>query len=268
MGEISVLFPVAATSDPSDLNRAHRSITEQTSPPAEIVLVTNQSLTEDTETAINDLVNTHSISRHEHFPDAKGLGGVLQAGLKGCLMPFVARMDADDISEPERFTHQLNVLKETNAHIVGSHLAEFRDDPEPPERTRKVPTSHNEIAEWMPWRCPVNHPTVMFDREAVLDAGGYRDFPLMEDWDLWARGLAAGLQFRNLNQTLVRANVNNLVDRREGLNYAMAEIQMAWKLRKLGVASPRDTLQHLCLRVPPRLLPSYIGKRIYDIFAR
>lgn len=268
MSNISVLLPVSATSDPEELHRAHRSIIEQTKPPAEVVLVTNQSLTQDIETAINDLVKTHSISRHEHFLDAQGLGSVLQAGLKSCSEPFVARMDADDISEPERFTNQLTVLTETEADIVGSNLAEFRGDPEAPERTRKVPTSHDEIVEWMPWRCPVNHPTVMFDREAVLNVGGYRDFPMMEDWDLWARCLAAGLRLRNLDQIFVRAEVNDLVDRRGGLDYAKAEIQMARELRKLGIASSRDTLQHLYLRVPPRLLPPYKRERIYDVFAR
>lgn len=268
MSDISALLPVAATSDPDGLYRAHRSIAEQTTAPSEIVLVTNQPFPEDIETAISDLVNTHSVSQHEHFPDAQGLGGVLQAGLKRCSEPFVARMDADDIAEPERFDTQLTVLTETDADIVGSHLAEFRDDPKTSERMREVPTSHNEIAEWMPWRCPVNHPTVMFDREAVLEAGGYRDFPMMEDWDLWARCLAAGLQFRNLDQALVRAEINDLADRRGGLDYAEAEIRMARELRQLDIASQRDTLKHLFLRVPPRLLPADTREKIYQIFAR
>lgn len=268
MSSISVLLPVAVTSDPASLHRAHQSISEQTTSAAEILLITNQPLPDDVKSAIDDLVSTCSDSRHEHIPNVEGLGGVLQAGLKRCTEPFVARMDADDIAEPERFAEQLNVLKETNADIVGSQLTEFRDDPEQPERKREVPTSHDEIAEWMPWRCPMNHPTTMFDREAVLDAGGYRDFPMMEDWDLWARSLAAGLRFRNLDQTLVRAEVNDLVDRRGGLDYAKAEIQMAWELRKLNIASPKDTLQHLTLRIPPRLLPQQVREAAYQTFAR
>jgi hypothetical protein len=177
-------------------------------------------------------------------------------------------MDADDIAEPERFAEQLTVLRETEADIVGSHLAEFRNDPEQPERTREVPMTHNEISEWMPWRCPMNHPTTMFDRDAVLDVGGYRDFPLMEDWDLWARCLAAGLLFQNLDQTLVKAHVDDLADRRGGLDYTRAEFRMALELRELQIASRRDTLKHLSLRIPPRLLPSQIFDRIYQLFAR
>lgn len=268
MSNISVLFPVSAPSAPDGLHRAHRSIAEQTTPPDEIVIVTNQSLPKEIETAINDIVRIHPVSRHEHIPDAQGLGGVLQAGLQRCSERFVARMDADDVAEPQRFASQLTVLMETETDIVGSYLAEFYDDPETPERTREVPIAHNEIAEWMPWRCPMNHPTIMFDRKAVLEAGGYRNFPMMEDWDLWARCLAAGLQFHNLNQTLVRAELNNLVDRRGGFDYAKAEIRMARELRELGIASRWDTLQHLFLRVPPRLLPSNIRENVYEIFVR
>lgn len=268
MSNISVLLPVAATSDPYGLHRAHRSIIEQTTPPAQVILLTNQSLPEDIETAVSDLVDTHPASRHEHFPDVPGLGGVLQAGLKKRTEPFVARMDADDTAEPERFAEQLSVLEETKADIVGSHLAEFSDNPENTERTREVPTSHDEIVEWMPWRCPMNHPTTMFDREAILDAGGYRDFPMMEDWDLWARCLAAGLRFHNLDKTLVRAEVSDLVVRRGGLDYAKAEIRMARELRELNIASIKDTLRHLCIRIPPRLLPQRIREGIYQSILR
>jgi glycosyltransferase involved in cell wall biosynthesis len=268
MSSLSVLLPVAVTTDLAGLRRAHRSVTEQTLVPTEILLVTNQSLTDDVVATINDLVDTNPESRHEHFPDAHGLGGVLSDGLKRCSEPFVARMDADDIAEPERFAEQLTVLKKTEADIVGSHLAEFRNDPEQLERTREVPVTHNEISEWMPWRCPMNHPTTMFDREAVLDVGGYRNFPMMEDWDLWARCLAAGLRFQNLDQILVKAQIDDLADRRGGLDYARAEFRMAQELRELEIASRRDTLKHLSLRIPPRLLPPQIRDRIYQLFAR
>jgi glycosyltransferase involved in cell wall biosynthesis len=268
MSGIAVLLPVAAKSDAADLRRVHESIVEQTVPPSEIILVTNQSLTEDIETAIEELVSTNSVSRHEHIPDASGLGGVLQAGLKRCSEPFVARMDVDDIAEPERFAAQQTVLRDTKVDVVGSHLAEFRGDPERLERTREVPITHNEIAKWMSWRCPLNHPTTMFDRKAVLNVGGYRDFPMMEDWDLWARCLSAGLRFRNLDEILVRAQVDDLVNRRGGLEYARAEFQMAQELRELGISSRRDTVRHLCLRVPPRLLPPQLRERTYQIFAR
>jgi glycosyltransferase involved in cell wall biosynthesis len=220
------------------------------------------------EETISALVNSDSSTDHKHFPATRGLGGVLQAGLERCHAPYVARMDADDVADCDRFAEQVGALVDTDIDVVGGQLAEFRDDPEHPDRIRCVPLTHADIAGWMAWRCPINHPTVMFDRDAVLDAGGYRHVPMMEDWDLWARCLASGLRFRNLDRTLVRAQVADLTDRRGGVAYARAEIRMARELRRLGIASPTDTVRHLCLRVPTRLLPASIREQVYHLFAR
>jgi hypothetical protein len=177
-------------------------------------------------------------------------------------------MDADDVAEPDRLSEQIDTLVDTETDIVGGQLAEFHDDPEDLDRIRRVPLTHDEISDWMAWRCPINHPTVTFDREAVLEAGGYRHVPMMEDWDLWARCLAGGLRFRNLDRTLVRAQVADLTDRRGGVGYARSELRMARELRRLGIASPTDTARHLCLRVPTRLLPASIRDTVYHVFAR
>ena len=263
-----MLLPIAETCDIDDLDRAHSSVVDQTTPPSEIVLVTNQSLSDKVKTKISNLVRTYSTTRHEHFPYAQGLGEVLQEGLKQCSESYVARMDADDISKSNRFSKQLQLLTRSNVDIVGSHLAEFRKNPENPKRIRKVPITHSEISEWMSWRCPMNHPTIMFDREAVLNTGGYRNFPMMEDWDLWARCLAGGLEFKNIDETLVRAKVDKLTNRRGGIDYAKAEFKMARTLSRLGIASRYDTFRHLFFRIPPRLLPPNIREYIYKLAVR
>lgn len=263
-----MLLPVGSTTDRAALQRAHTSILEQTKPPDEILLLTNQSLPRDLLTAMEELVSTDSVSCHEHIPAASGLGGVLQAGLNRCSGRYVARMDADDVALPERFSEQHTVLTDGGVDIVGTQLAEFQDDPSAPHRTRTVPPTHEGIADSMSFRCPLNHPTTMFDRESVLAAGGYREFPMMEDWELWARCLASGLRFRNLERSLVRAHVDDLATRRGGMAYVQAEIRMARELRRLGIASPRDTLSHLSLRLPPRLLPARLRELVYSWFAR
>lgn len=47
---------------------------------------------------------------------------------------------------------------------------------------RKVPEQHEDILRFAKGRCPVNHPVVMFRKSAVLKAGGYKHFPLFEDY--------------------------------------------------------------------------------------
>lgn len=265
---VSVLMPVGAGADPESVRVAYRSIVDQTVTPEEVVLVTNQRLDGELTAAVENLAAEFEGGRWESFQRADGLGGVLQSGLKACTQPLVVRMDADDVAESNRVREQRRVLTETEASIVGSPLLEFRTDPDRPERVREVPTTHRGIAQQMSWRCPLNHPTVAFDREAVLAVGGYRPFPLMEDWDLWTRCLADGLQFRNLEEPVVRARVERLSDRRRGSEYAAAEIRMALQLRRLGLATPADTLKHLCLRVPVRALPTSVVDAVYERVAR
>lgn len=268
MSNLCVLLPVASETSSLDLRRAHQSVLNQSRSPDEILLVTNQPLPDELNATITELVSADTVSQHEHFPEAPGLGGVLQAGLESCSSTYVARMDADDIAEPTRFAEQVTVLTDTDVDIVGGQLAEFHDDPERIERVRRVPTTHDGIADWMAWRCPINHPTVMFERDAVLNVGGYRHVPMMEDWDLWSRCLADGCRFRNLDRILVRAGITSLTKRRGGVAYAKTEIQMARELRRLGIASPFDTVRHLCARVPVRLLPVSVRKYIYRTVAR
>jgi hypothetical protein len=90
----------------------------------------------------------------------------------------------------------------------------------------------------------------------------------MEDWDLWARCLAASCRFRNLDRALVKAHVDDIEDRRGGLGYVRSEIRMATTLRRLGIASPVDTARHLVFRIPPRLLPSRLRRVVYEQFVR
>lgn len=266
MRGVSALVPVAADSDIDALRRAARSLRDQTEPPTETVFVTNQSLSPALRDALNDLSDADTI--HVHAPGASGLGGALRVGVERCSEPLVARLDADDVAAPERLERQRRVLTETPTDIVGSQLSEFRESPDRPERTRRVPTSHDAIAARMAWRCPLNHPTVTFKREAVLDAGNYRPFPMMEDWDLWARCLAAGCRFRNLDTALVSASVDDLAARRGGWGYVRAELRMARELRQLDIASPMDTVRHLTVRIPPRLLPAPAREYVYRRWAR
>lgn len=267
MSSISVLIPVSTDVNLPHFERAFSSITNQTIEPSEIIIATNQNLPPELKQKIDQLCEGFHTTKHIHDRKAQGLGETLQVGLEGCSHDFVARMDADDIAEVDRFEKQHKVLSENDTQIVGSQLAEFSESPDTIDRIRNVPLTNRGIKSWMSWRCPINHPTAMFCKQPVTEIG-YRRFPMMEDWDLWARCLASGLRFQNIDEALVRARISNLAGRRGGLAYAKAEIQMAIQLSKLGIATKRDTFKHIVLRIPPRILPEKIRNQIYRSWAR
>lgn len=102
---------------------------------------------------------------------------------------FLARMDADDISLPERFEKQVAFLQEnTDVAAVGSAFLLID------ARGRKIaaissPLDHNSIEqELLRGHCVLSHPSVMIRADAMARAEGYREaFTCAQDLDLWLR---------------------------------------------------------------------------------
>ena len=118
-----------------------------------------------------------------------GIVTALNVGLALAAAPFIARMDADDISLPERFDVQLAYLRNTSGCVaVGcgilhidsrGHMLPGLPVPGPPA---------DADANWLPAREPyIMHPFLMVRRSAMIDVGGYRHVPGSEDSDLYWR---------------------------------------------------------------------------------
>ena len=110
-------------------------------------------------------------------------------------------MDTDDIAKPDRFEKQLAIfLEHPEIDVVGAWIDEFEGEVSNVLSMRKVPEQHENILRFAKGRCPVNHPVVMFRKSAVLKAGGYKHFPLFEDYYLWVRMLMNGARFYNIQE--------------------------------------------------------------------
>lgn len=115
---------------------------------------------------------------------ARGLIATLNAGLKLCRAPFVARQDADDISLPHRFAVELDYLRNNPKCIAVSGGGITID-----ETGKRISGKwfHNpDIADpcWVPAREPyLVHPFLM-TRRKIYQRLGYRNFFICEDADL------------------------------------------------------------------------------------
>jgi len=116
------------------------------------------------------------------------LSCALNAGLKAASHPLVARMDADDLSHPDRFGAQLAYLRD-NPGVVGVGTAYERIDGRgEPLSTVHPPCDPHEIR----WRLLLGntfaHGSMMLRRDAVLSAGGYdASCRRAQDYELWTR---------------------------------------------------------------------------------
>lgn len=142
-----------------------------------------------------------------HRPES-GLVETLNAGLELCTAPFVARMDADDVSHPKRFELQLaefedlpwvGVVSCLVRHFPWSTVGEgYRTY----ERWFNSLLTPENIARERFVESPIPHPSAMVRREVYEKAGGYREESWAEDFDLWLRLFEAGVTFSKVEKYL------------------------------------------------------------------
>jgi glycosyltransferase involved in cell wall biosynthesis len=135
-----------------------------------------------------------------------GLTKSLNEGLHLARGEFVARMDGDDVSLPERFERQVDYLREhPEVDLVGSRVEFIDPDGNPINLKPGLMMTHEEIDTALlrkGW--PVVHPAVMMRRQAVLAIGGYSEaYPTNQDHDLFLR-LAEHGKLANLPDVLLQ----------------------------------------------------------------
>jgi Glycosyl transferase family 2 len=195
---LSVLLPT------NTLNQlfwdALRSCVGVLPPDSEIVVVVNGD-------ALNSLPKWQSLFetytrvqvRQSKTP---GLVSALNVGLAECNGKYIARMDADDLVCGDRFTRQLLYLqKHPDVKILGGQFMEICEHGATGRRSSLPIRVPGKI--FKPSFPKLAHPTVIFDREAILAIGGYRgDFRHAEDHDLWTRALDQ-YKVRNLRSVVI-----------------------------------------------------------------
>lgn len=270
MKKFSLLISVYKGEKAEFLTMCFDSIYHQVLPPTEIVLVEDGPLTPDLYAAINQENKRFTNIKHVVLKENQGLGSALNKGLYACSYDIIARMDTDDICLPERFKTQMDFLEEhPEVDVLGAWITEFDHEPSNVIAVRNLPETQEEIFIFGKQRNPINHPVVMFRKQAVLKAGGYLPFPLFEDYYLWARMLTQGFCFHNLQQTLLLFRRSpEMVRRRGGLTYAYNEIQFQEKLHEIGYISNLIMIRNICQRYIVRIAPNWLRSLIYKYLIR
>jgi len=263
--EFSVLLSIYRKEKPEFLRQCLDSIFAQTMTASEIILVKDGPLTAELDAVIDEYQQAHQELKTVKLDTNMGLGHALNFGLLHCSNDIVARMDTDDICLPERFEREAGYLmRHPEVSVVGSWVDEFSENPSCITSTRKVPEEHNDILGYSRKRNPMNHPSVMFRKQAVLNAGNYLHCPLFEDYYLWIRMFANGARFHNLQQSLLlfRMSPQTFI-RRGGSHYMRHEANFQWKMFRLGHTGFFRMMTNIAIRMSVRLLPNHLRKQAY-----
>lgn len=267
--DFSVLLPTYDGDNADELDKAVSSVLNQTIQPNEVVIVQDGP--------VNPIIaerlekwNSCSLITIHRLENNQGLGGALKKGVRQSSNPLVARMDSDDICVNDRFERQLTIFKnDPTVDVVGGCIGEFETDPTDISLIRRVPIDHDNIVRTARRRSPMNHGTVMFKKQAVLNAGNYKKVDRMEDYGLWVRMIQNGSKFRNVPQILVKVRAGEeMYRRRGGIEYAKEEIRLQWDFYQWGFTSPLDLLINVTSRAGLRLIPNKLRAKLYHTFAR
>jgi glycosyltransferase involved in cell wall biosynthesis len=200
--------------------------------------VLNQTYTDFEFLIIDDASTDKTLSIIKSFTDFRikiiekpknsGYTNSLNYGLKIAKGDYIARMDGDDISMPERFAKQINFL-EANPDVVvcGTTYKIVGND-----KKIRLPEKHDEIAiGFLKGNC-IAHPSVMIRKECLDTFLIQYDLTRepAEDYDMWIRLLAIG-KLHNLQDVLLEYRLyGNQVSKKRAEEQLNSDIKSKFKL--------------------------------------
>ncbi|WNP36060.1 glycosyltransferase [Enterobacter kobei] len=193
------------------------SIIKQSRPLDELIIVINGNKRESIK---KTLINWYDGNDTIRFIECgiEQLAFALNLGLANCQYKYVARMDADDLSHPERIKTQLDYIDSHGLDMVGCAINKI-DGSGDILSTQQYPTGNN-IRKKLPFTNPFCHPSVMFKKQFILDARGYNAGFKSEDYDLWLRLSRSSVKWDNVTDVLFSYRVHNSTAQRKSLAYA------------------------------------------------
>ena len=264
----SVLMSVYAKEKPEYLEECLRSVYASSFPSDDVVIVKDGPLTPELDGVLEEYAKRYPTFHVIALEENSGLGIALNYGLDHCKNELIGRMDTDDICMPERFETQVKVFEEDpDASVVGGHITEFIDTPDNIVSMRKVPSDPDELRKYGRKRNPVNHVTVMFKKQDIIEVGSYQKVTDVgyEDYDLWIRLILAGKKIVNVDKVFVNVRVGKDMYKRRGnkkrLKTALFFRKKLWKMGYYSffhyVLYSVETIAFCCV-------PSFVRKFLYE----
>ena len=267
---VAVLMCVHAGANPTEFDQALASIQTQTHSGIRMYVYCDGPLNSAHEDVLSRRLDTTGGRDHIVRGDMPsglptGLNVLIDRAIADPAIAFLARMDADDISLPERIRLQVEFLQQhPDVSIVGTWCVEFTT-PGVPMFQKKLPTSDEEVKKFMLYRSPLIHPTVMF-RRAVFEEGHRYDAKLtmMQDYELWSRLVIAGHRISNVPEFLLWYRMaEGFFSRRTGSRRAATEVQMRIQYaRQAGLLRPLNYLKYVSFFLV-RISPVWLKRLAY-----
>jgi len=237
------------------LPEAIESVLKQTCADFEFIIVDDCS-TDETPAILSRFAQNDTririLRNDENLGRAGARNRALNAKPRG---EFIAIMDSDDISLPERFEKQKSFLDAyPDVVVVGAQVMNVDDLNNPtPEQTR-LPETHGSLAWTLLYSMPFCHPVVMMRADAVWKMGGYQEDSAVEDAEFISRIVYAG-RFANLPEILLhyRMPSERLIQRMADWDAPLREVSRSFVENLTGISidiSVSDRLRYSVFHNP------------------
>lgn len=266
--EISVVMSVYNSENPEFLNRAIKSIwDDQIKKPDEIIIIQDGPIND----GLSDVIVTWKKKLESKLvliinESNIGLTKSLNKGIRVAKGKYIARMDSDDISLPERFKLQIEYMDSNpEISVLGGSIKEF-NDLEGIIAERHFPTDNDSVLRYIHKASPVAHPAVLIRKSLFDENIEYNEqYRTSQDLALWFEILNKNYKIANLAEfvLLFRRN-NNVYKRRKNRKDSKLELKIHLSgIYNLFGFSPIKSLYPL-LRYIVRFFPNNLINKIYN----
>jgi len=251
MPEITVLMPVYNAE--KYLREAIESILSQSFTDFEFLIIDDGSNDSSIE-----IINSYEDSRIRLVANKQnmGIGRTLNKGIELASSDLITRMDADDISLPDRLEKQYNYLTEhPECSMVSSNVEVISEDG---ERLYLYQRESKLFYFNLTFYCWIYHPSVMYRRQHVMDVGMYPS-SYSEDYRLWSK-LIRKYSFHNMNEILLKYRMSD---------QSVSNAVLADEYRAAAIKQTKENLRYFAgeeYTIPEEWLEAY--RNNFDPFCK
>lgn len=266
MDNYSVLTTLYKNDNPTFLRQSIDSMIVQSIRTNDYVIVEDGPITKELEQVLEDYCSQYDFFHIVKLEENGGLGAALRAGIKECKNELVARLDADDLSVPERCELQLREFeRDFELAIVGSDMYEFDEDPQKIKDLKKMPITTEQIYKYGKRRNPFNHSSVMYKKSVIENVGNYSTMRRSQDIELWSKVIFAGYKCKNINKPLIffRTDGANRVRRKKKWANVKSDLKIFKQNYEMGYSNLFDYFYVCVYQTAFFLMPERVAEWLY-----